>query len=314
MKRVFKLLFSFVIFLSGIIIFFYSDINYWFINKNADAYVEEFDEKYGYTEEQNQNQNNQNNKSNKMESINKEEDPLYQKILCYNQEIFINGQVNFNEETLKESPLSQSDLEDGKFGYIEIPAIKMTFPLYLGASDSNLSKGLAVMGQTSMPIGGINTNCVISGHRGWNTGNFLKDIEKVQVEDEIYITNPWEILTYQVKKIDIVSPYSSEKLFIQEGKDMVTIMTCHPYLSHGRYRYLIYCERIPTKEKRQEIEGNREIPETIKAENGMVFESSKKDIDMENIFRICCGGIMILLVLITWSRALIRRRKKKNNE
>lgn len=100
------------------------------------------------------------------------------------------------------------------------------------------------MGQTSMPIGGINTNSVIAGHRGYNGSPYFKYIENVQLGDYIYVTNPWGTLTYQAVEISIINPYDSDAVKIQEGKDMVTLLTCHPYASAGQYRYLVFCERV----------------------------------------------------------------------
>ena len=59
----------------------------------------------------------------------------------------------------------------------------------------------------------------------------------------MYITNPWDTLMYKVVKIDVINPDDVSSILIQEGKDMITLLTCHPYMSHGKYRYVVYCER-----------------------------------------------------------------------
>ena len=119
---------------------------------------------------------------------------------------------------------------DDAVGYVEIPAMDVTLPLYLGASRAHMNDGAAVLGQTSMPIGGIATNCVIAAHRGWNGKAMFRDVELLQEGDLVYLTNLWETLTYQVTGISIIWPDEVEAVAIQPSQDMVTLLTCHPYI------------------------------------------------------------------------------------
>ena len=132
---------------------------------------------------------------------------------------------------------------DDAVGYVEIPAMDVTLPLYLGASRAHMNDGATVLGQTSMPIGGISTNCVIAAHRGWNGKAMFRDVELLQEGDLVYLTNLWETLTYQVTGISIIWPDEVEAVAIQPGQDMVTLLTCHPYIV-GTHRYLVYCQRV----------------------------------------------------------------------
>ena len=167
-----------------------------------------------------------------------------EQIIQYNQEIFENHQKDFsNEETVAHRPEQLQEMETDLFGILEIPAMDCQLPLYLGASAENMGQGAAVLGGTSIPIGGINTNSVIAGHRGWKKRKFFKEIEKLDLGDKIYVTNPWETLCYRVERIEVIEPSDSEKVKIQQEKDMITLITCHPYRSGGRYRYVVYCER-----------------------------------------------------------------------
>ena len=112
---------------------------------------------------------------------------------------------------------------------------------------SNLSKGAAVLSQTSMPVGGDSTNCVIAGHRGYQGSAYFQYIDRMSEGSKIYITNPWETLTYQVTGIKIVQPTDSSDVLIQPGKDMVTLVSCHPYvIGGGPERYLVFAERVDT--------------------------------------------------------------------
>ena len=119
----------------------------------------------------------------------------------------------------------------------------LELPLYLGANEENMSKGAAQLTETSMPIGENNTNMAVVAHRGYSHAKMFREIEKLKIGDEIFITNFWETMTYKVERIEVISPDEIDKIRIQEGKDMVTLVTCHPY-PHNYQRYLVYCERV----------------------------------------------------------------------
>ena len=122
--------------------------------------------------------------------------------------------------------------------------MELTMPVYLGASDAHLAAGAAVLGNTSAPIGGDNTNCVIAGHRGWRGADYFRHIDKLAVGDAVKLTNLWETLTYTVADIQIIQPHEVDKIKIQQDRDLLMLLTCHPYASGGRQRYVVYCERV----------------------------------------------------------------------
>ena len=107
-----------------------------------------------------------------------------------------------------------------------------------------MAEGAAHLSQTSLPIGGRNTNCVIAGHRGWNGADYFRYITELKPGDEVIITNLWETLTYRVTDTRIIMPNEVEQILIQEGRDMITLLTCHPYASGGKQRFLIFCDRV----------------------------------------------------------------------
>ena len=139
--------------------------------------------------------------------------------------------------------LRDCDVEDEIIGVLEIPALELVMPVYLGASDSHLAAGAAVLGNTSAPIGGVNTNCVIAGHRGWYGADYFRHIDRLQAGDMVTITNLWETLTYAVVDVKIIQPAQVDKIKIQPGRNLLTLITCHPYASGGRQRLVVYCER-----------------------------------------------------------------------
>lgn len=160
----------------------------------------------------------------------------------YNYTLYENEQELLSEEsvTLPALRLSDYGYEQEVFGYISIPAVEMESPLYLGASSANLNQGAAILGQTSLPIGGENTHCVIAGHRSWNGAIKFRGIEDLSPGDTVYITNLWETLTYTVVNVQIILPDEIEKIKIQPGRDLLSIFTCtYP----NTRRVLVTCER-----------------------------------------------------------------------
>lgn len=169
---------------------------------------------------------------------------------AYNQRIYAEKQSGLVDlEACEESAadLTAYGIEDEIIGVLEIPAMELTMPVYLGASDAHLAAGAAVLGNTSAPIGGDDTNCVIAGHRGWKGADYFRHIDRLAVGDEVRITNLWETLIYAVTDIEIIQPHEIEKIKILQDRDLLTLVTCHPYASGGRQRYLVYCERTEVR-------------------------------------------------------------------
>ena len=167
----------------------------------------------------------------------------------YNRQLYAEKQCNLTDLEACEEPaadLTTYGIEDEIIGVLEIPAMELTMPVYLGASDAHLAAGAAVLGNTSAPIGGDNTNCVIAGHRGWRGADYFRHIDKLAVGDTVRLTNLWETLTYTVADIQIIQPHQIERIKIQSNRDLLTLLSCHPYASGGRQRYVVYCEKLPT--------------------------------------------------------------------
>ena len=164
----------------------------------------------------------------------------------YNRQLYAEKQSSLIDLEACEEPaadLTAYGIEDEIIGVLEIPAMELTMPAYLGASDDHLAAGAAVLGNTSAPIGGDNTNCVIAGHRGWRGADYFRHIDRLQVGDTVTLTNLWKPLTYTVADIQIIQPHEVDKIKIQQSRDLLTLLTCHPYASGGRQRYVVCCER-----------------------------------------------------------------------
>ena len=172
---------------------------------------------------------------------------LYEAMRQYNENIYANGQSGLTDAWAYQQPsfdLASYGIEDGVIGVINIPAMDIELPIYLGATYDNMAAGAVHLSQTSLPIGGDNTNCVIAAHRGWYGAPYFRYIDVLQPGDEIYITNLWETLTYKVSEIKVINPNDIDEILIQPGRELLTLLTCHPYASGGKYRYAVYCERV----------------------------------------------------------------------
>ncbi len=172
---------------------------------------------------------------------------LWADMCAYNERIHNQGQSGLSTEYDYQKAsfiLADYGLDSEIFGVIQIPAMELSMPIYLGATEKHMADGAAHMSQTSLPIGGSNTNCVIAGHRGYGGVKYFRDIDKLKVGDQVTVTNLWETLHYRVSEIQIICPDEVEKILIQDGRELLTLLTCHPYASGGKQRYVVYCERI----------------------------------------------------------------------
>ena len=176
---------------------------------------------------------------------------LWADMVRYNETIYTQGQAGLSCEYDYQKPsfrLSDYGLEDEVFGVISIPTMELEMPIFLGATEQHMAEGAAHLSQTSLPIGGENTNCVIAGHRGYNGASYFRYIDKLNVGDLVSVTNLWETLTYRVCEIKIIDPHDVTEILIQPGRELLTLLTCHPYASGGRQRYVVYCERVESPE------------------------------------------------------------------
>lgn len=226
---------------------------------------------------------------------------LYDEMIEYNHELTEHGQDIVDAWSYEQQPLELSliDADNPIIGYIEIPDMKIRLPLLLGASPDNLKKGAAVLSETSMPIGGNNTNCVIAGHRGWEGSAYFQYIENMKQGSRVYVTNPWETLVYECTSTKVIYPDDIDSILIQPGKDMLTLFTCHPYrIGGGPYRYLVFCERVDTQ-KHVDKNDNQEIinPHIDTSDNTKITNIENADVPKLHIAQIQSNEGFNLLAL-----------------
>ena len=172
---------------------------------------------------------------------------LWEEMCVYNEKIHDEQQALLSSRAaLQKTDFQLRDYgrNDEVFAVLNIPKINLDMPVYLGATDQNLANGAAHLSQTSLPIGGENTNCVIAGHRGWNGAYYFRYVPDLRKGDVVTLQNLWETLSYQVVETKIIAPSDVDAIRIQEGRELLTLLTCHPYASGGKQRFLVICERV----------------------------------------------------------------------
>ena len=133
----------------------------------------------------------------------------------------------------------------GIMGYIEIPSINVSLPIYHGTSDSVLQIAVGHLDWTSLPVGGESTHCVLSGHRGLPSAKLFTNLDQIVEGDTFIIRVLDEVLTYEVDRILIVEPEDVTALQIESGKDLCTLVTCTPY-GINSHRLLVRAHRVDT--------------------------------------------------------------------
>ncbi|GFZ34311.1 class C sortase [Clostridium zeae] len=137
------------------------------------------------------------------------------------------------------------------FAYIKINKIHQTLPIYLGATDDHLNKGVAVIQGTSIPVGGENTNSVIAGHTG-QIQKFFTDLPELVPGDIVEITNHWQTLYYKVTGNKVILPDQQEYLNVVKSLDMITLLTCYSSTPKND-RLLVFAERYYPYEENEKI-------------------------------------------------------------
>lgn len=222
----------------------------------------------------------------------------------YNLAIYEEGQSELKDAWSYEKEAIEG-WKDGVIGTIVIPKMDVEIPLYIGANRQHLRDGAAVLTQTSMPIGGNNTNSVIAAHRGGFYGAAMfKDIETLEHGDQVTIKNMWETLHYEVSEMVVIQPDEIDKVKIVDGEDMLTLITCHPY-PYDYSRYVVYCNRV----------GKPTLSDQSKSEP--IYQSSQNKIAQEEVLQTVAKwvflGITLCWVLLKLQSKFIHKKKNKNN-
>lgn len=173
-------------------------------------------------------------------------DRLWESAFKYNEDLA----KKENQYVMDDPELYRSLLDiggGGVMGYIEIPAIAVSLPIYHGTEDSVLQIAAGHIEWSSLPVGGIGSHSVLSGHRGLPSAKLFTDLDKLTVGDEFMICVLDEVLTYEIDQILIVLPQETGALLIDHDHDYCTLVTCTPY-GINSHRLLVRGHRIETEE------------------------------------------------------------------
>ena len=183
----------------------------------------------------------------------------------------------------------------GIMGYIEVPKIDCSLPIYHGTDEGALQIAIGHLEGSSLPVGGKSTHCVLSGHRGLPSARLFTDLDQME-EGDIFILNILgRKLAYEVDQIKVVLPEEMSDLEIEEGKDLCTLVTCTPY-GINTHRLLVRGHRTEYVEKKVEEE-QKEV------------QTKKTDIRL-----MIAGGAGILILIIIIIVIVIKRRRKRRNQ
>lgn len=178
---------------------------------------------------------------------------------------------------------------NGIMGYVEIPSINCSLPIYHGTSESVLQVAIGHIEGSSLPVGGEGTHCVISGHRGLPSAKLFTNIDQL-TEGDLFMLNVLdEVLTYQVDQIRIVEPDDLSELTVEAGEDLCTLVTCTPY-GVNSHRLLVRGHRV----------------DNVEASTVRVAADA---IQLDEMAVAMAVAVPILIILLVW--LLVHYRKKR---
>ena len=175
---------------------------------------------------------------------NEEYQAMLEKARAYNERLYEEKHILALSDS--ERPEYESLLAvgaDGAMGYIEIPKIRCTLPIYHGANEAVLQSAIGHIEGSSLPVGGENTHCVLSGDRGLPSAKLFSNLDQMEIGDTFQLHILDETLTYEVDQIRIVLPEEVDELKPQEGMDLCTLVTCTPY-GVNTHRLLVRGHRV----------------------------------------------------------------------
>lgn len=178
---------------------------------------------------------------------------LWDAAVSYDQKLFQSGHGLGLKDEEKEEYNELLDVSGtGIMSYIEIPKIKCSLPIYHGTDEGVLQIAVGHIEGSSLPVGGLNTHCVLSGHRGLPSAKLFSNLDKLEEGDIFMIRTLDQTLTYEVDQIRIVLPDEVDDLKVEEGKDLCTLVTCTPY-GINTHRLLVRGHRVANQEEAEAV-------------------------------------------------------------
>ena len=235
--------------------------------------------------------------SNIVNNMDKEEkEAMYNEAVDYNKKIYENGMIDYSNPDAVEGYNDILDVSGtGIMGYISIPKINVELPIYHGTSDGVLQVAVGHLEGSSLPVGGENTHCVLSGHRGLPSADLFTHLDRLNVHDIFTISVLDKTLVYEIDQIKVVAPGDTQYLQIEDGKDYCTLLTCTPY-GINTHRLLVRGVRVADSDDKNNI---------------YVYADAYK-IDTKTVTVLMAVPLTLLLLL--GMVVHIRRNKKRKQE
>ena len=190
--------------------------------------------------------------------------------VAYNQTILPGAQDedSFSKEALLSASENYGSLlnlaGDGIMGYVEVPTIGVTLPIFHGTNNSTLERGVGHLLGSSLPVGGESTHSVLTAHSGMASQKMFSDLDRLKIGDIFFLDVLGEKLAYQVDQIKTVLPYDTTFLQTEIGSDLCTLVTCTPF-GVNTHRLLVRGTRIEYEEAEVIVEEKLETEEPVKS-------------------------------------------------
>ena len=190
--------------------------------------------------------------------------------VAYNQTILPGAQDedSFSKEALLSASENYGSLlnlaGDGIMGYVEVPTIGVTLPIFHGTNNSTLERGVGHLLGSSLPVGGESTHSVLTAHSGMASQKMFSDLDRLKIGDIFFLDVLGEKLAYQVDQIKTVLPYDTTFLQTEIGNDLCTLVTCTPF-GVNTHRLLVRGTRIEYEEAEVIVEEKLETEEPVKS-------------------------------------------------
>lgn len=172
------------------------------------------------------------------------------KAQAYNEELWssIVRHGSYSKDSVTSAVEEYAQLLDltgtGTMGYVHIPKLGVSLPIYHGTEEETLDRGVGHLIGSSLPIGGSSTHTILTGHSGLASQKMFSDLDKLEIGDTFYLEVLNEVLAYEVDQINTVLPHDTTYLGLEEGKDLCTLVTCTPF-GVNTHRLLVRGHRIP---------------------------------------------------------------------
>lgn len=190
------------------------------------------------------------------------------------------------------------------FAYLSIPKLDKHLPLYLDASLEHISLGVAQVDGTSIPIGGAGTRSVIAGHRGWWTDTMFLYVDQLQAGDYVYIERAEETMRYVVHDKEVIGPYDWDKLAPRGEDDIITLLSCSPFMPPRPNRLLINCYRDESAIAEEFNIPGKELPASQNEDADSKTDNMVKITRIATLVFAILGIILFILTLIRFIKRL----------